>query len=33
MLTERAPGISVDVIRSNTEADLVVPDTVPEMRI
>jgi acetate CoA/acetoacetate CoA-transferase beta subunit len=32
-LTERAPGVSVDDIRSNTEADLVVPDTVPEMRI
>jgi acetate CoA/acetoacetate CoA-transferase beta subunit len=32
-LIERAPGISVDDIRSNTEADLVVPDTVPEMRI
>jgi acetate CoA/acetoacetate CoA-transferase beta subunit len=32
-LTERAPGISVDDIRSNTEADLVIPDTVPEMRI
>jgi len=32
-LPERAPGVSVDDIRSNTEADLVVPDTVPEMRI
>jgi acetate CoA/acetoacetate CoA-transferase beta subunit len=32
-LNERAPGISVDDIRSNTEADLVIPDTVPEMRI
>jgi acetate CoA/acetoacetate CoA-transferase beta subunit len=32
-LVERAPGISVDDIRSNTEANLVVPDTVPEMRI
>ena len=32
-LLERAPGVSLDEIRSNTEAELVIPDTVPEMNV
>ncbi len=32
-LIERAPGVSVEVIVSLTEGDLVVPDFVPEMEI
>lgn len=30
-LIERAPGVSVEEIKSKTEGDLVVPDFVPEM--
>lgn len=30
-LVERAPGVSVEEIKSKTEGDLVVPDFVPEM--
>jgi len=30
-LKERAPGVSVDYIRSRTDGTLIVPDTVPEM--
>src|SRR5262245_15215654 len=33
MLLERAPGVSLDEIRSNTEAELVIPDNVPEMKV
>jgi acetate CoA/acetoacetate CoA-transferase beta subunit len=32
-LLERAPGVSVDDIKSNTEAELVIPETVPEMKV
>lgn len=32
-LLERAPGVSLADIRSNTEAELVIPETVPEMKI
>jgi len=32
-LLERAPGVSLDEIRSNTEAELVIPDNVPEMKV
>ena len=32
-LLERAPGVSLANIRSNTEADLDIPDHVPEMKI
>jgi acetate CoA/acetoacetate CoA-transferase beta subunit len=32
-LLERAPGVSVEAIRSNTEAELVIPETVPEMKV
>ncbi len=32
-LLERAPGVSVDAIRKLTEAELVVPVDVPEMRV
>ena len=32
-LRERAPGVSVETIRDATEADLIVPDHVPEMPI
>jgi acetate CoA/acetoacetate CoA-transferase beta subunit len=32
-LLERAPGVSLADIRSNTEADLDIPDHVPEMKI
>jgi acetate CoA/acetoacetate CoA-transferase beta subunit len=32
-LLERAPGVSAADIRSNTEAELVIPETVPEMKI
>lgn len=32
-LLERAPGVSVEEIQEKTEADLVVPDAVPEMRL
>jgi acetate CoA/acetoacetate CoA-transferase beta subunit len=32
-LLERAPGVSLADIRSNTEADLDIPDRVPEMKI
>jgi 3-oxoacid CoA-transferase subunit B len=31
ILRERAPGVSVDEIRSKTEGNLVIPDHVPEM--
>lgn len=31
-LLERAPGVSVEEIKSKTEADLVIPDNVPEMK-
>jgi acetate CoA/acetoacetate CoA-transferase beta subunit len=31
ILRERAPGVSVNDIRAATEADLVIPDDVPEM--
>ncbi|HLG85100.1 MAG TPA: 3-oxoacid CoA-transferase subunit B [Bradyrhizobium sp.] len=31
-LLERAPGVSVADVRSNTEADLQIPDNVPEMQ-
>ncbi|UWQ90538.1 3-oxoacid CoA-transferase subunit B [Aliisedimentitalea scapharcae] len=32
-LIERAPGVSVDQIRAATDADLAIPDTVPEMSL
>ncbi len=32
-LRERAPGVSVDAIRNATEADLIVPDHVPELPV
>jgi len=32
-LRERAPGVSVDAVRKATEAELIVPDDVPEMPI
>jgi 3-oxoacid CoA-transferase subunit B len=32
-LIERAPGVSVEEIKSKTEGDLVIPDFVPEMNI
>ena len=32
-LIERAPGVSVEEIVSKTEGDLVVPDSVPEMKL
>jgi acetate CoA/acetoacetate CoA-transferase beta subunit len=32
-LRERAPGVSVEAIRKATEADLIVPDHVPEMPV
>ena len=32
-LRERAPGVSVDAIGNATEADLIVPDHVPEMPV
>src|SRR5215472_12648659 len=32
-LLERAPAVSLDEIRSNTEAELVIPDNVPEMKV
>ncbi|WP_251359997.1 CoA transferase subunit B [Kangiella sp. TOML190] len=32
-LLERAPGVSVEEIQALTEADLVVPDDVPEMKV
>jgi len=32
-LLERAPGVSLDEIRSNTEAELGIPDNVPEMKV
>jgi 3-oxoacid CoA-transferase subunit B len=31
-LLERAPGVTVEEIKAVTEADLVIPDTVPEMQ-
>ena len=33
VLRERAPGVSVEEIQSATEADLVIPDHVPEMQL
>ncbi|MDO5612674.1 MAG: 3-oxoacid CoA-transferase subunit B [Paracoccus sp. (in: a-proteobacteria)] len=33
ILRERAPGVSTDAIRAATEADLVIPDDVPEMQL
>src|ERR1700751_737573 len=32
-LLERAPGVSAADIRSNTEAELTIPDNIPEMKI
>ncbi len=32
-LIERAPGVSVEEIKEKTEADLVIPDNVPEMQL
>lgn len=32
-LLERAPGVSVEEIKEKTEADLVIPDHVPEMQL
>ncbi len=32
-LLERAPGVSVEEIKSKTEADLVIPASVPEMQV
>ncbi|EPX76326.1 3-oxoacid CoA-transferase subunit B [Salipiger mucosus] len=32
-LSERAPGVSLDQILSATEADLIVPETLPEMAL
>ena len=32
-LLERAPGVSLAEIRSNTEAELAIPDNTPEMKI
>lgn len=32
-LLERAPGVSVEEIKTKTEADLVIPTTVPEMQV
>jgi acetate CoA/acetoacetate CoA-transferase beta subunit len=32
-LLERAPGVSLADIRSNTEAELTIPDNIPEMKI
>ena len=32
-LVERAPGVSVEEIQEKTEADLVIPDHVPEMNV
>ena len=33
LLKERAPGVSVEEIKSKTEGKLIVPDSVPEMRL
>ncbi len=33
VLKERAPGISLDTIRTSTQATLIVPDEVPEMTL
>lgn len=32
-LIERAPGVTVEEIKSKTEGELVIPDNVPEMRL
>ncbi|NVJ67435.1 MAG: CoA transferase subunit B [Gammaproteobacteria bacterium] len=32
-LLERAPGVSVEEIQALTEADLIIPDQVPEMKV
>ena len=32
-LIERAPGVSVEEIVAKTEGDLIVPSTVPEMKL
>ena len=32
-LLERAPGVEIDEIKKLTEADLVIPDSVPEMKL
>ncbi|RMH47748.1 MAG: CoA transferase subunit B [Gammaproteobacteria bacterium] len=32
-LLERAPGVSVEEIKAKTEGDLVIPDSVPEMKL
>jgi acetate CoA/acetoacetate CoA-transferase beta subunit len=33
VLRERAPGISLETIRDATDAALIIPDDVPEMRL
>jgi 3-oxoacid CoA-transferase subunit B len=33
LLLERAPGVTVDEIRSKTEGRLVIPSNVPEMML
>ena len=32
-LLERAPGVSVEEIKAKTQANLMIPDNVPEMRL
>ena len=32
-LIERAPGVTIEEIKSKTEGDLVIPDNVPEMQL
>ena len=32
-LIERAPGVTIDEIKSKTEGELVIPDNVPEMNL
>ncbi len=32
-LIERAPGVTIEEIKSKTEGDLVIPDNVPEMKL
>ena len=33
LLLERAPGVSVEEIKADTEGKLIIPDNVPEMKI